>query len=105
VAGSEFPAVRVGIEDSLVCFFLVFFQPRHEGRPEVEADESIIVENGPQAALVVEKPGVSVGSVTLSGDTFVPVVKRMCGRLNFDLFEPGVFPWRLIEVPMYTDVA
>jgi hypothetical protein len=43
---------------------------------------------------------MSIGPVTLQGDSFIPVMERMGALLGLEDFKPGVLPGRLIEVTM-----
>jgi len=41
---------------------------------------------------------MSIGPVTLQGDSFIPVMKGMGASLGLNDFEPGVLPGGLVEV-------
>jgi hypothetical protein len=49
---------------------------------------------------LIENPGKGVGFITLRSDSFIPVMVRVCGFLQLNFPEPGVFPGRLVKVPM-----
>ncbi len=80
---------------------MVFFHPRKEGRPEIETDGFIIVENAFDApTLEVKHPGESVGAVAFVIDAVVPIGKRLGAGLVVNDAGPGVFPGGLVEMSM-----
>ena len=65
---------------------------RVERLPGERGDEVIL----DQVLLVTD--GDAVGAIALGGDAGIPVVKGGGAGLHFDLFDPGIFPGRLIKM-------
>jgi hypothetical protein len=82
----------------------VLFQPRQKCGAKVETDMLVIVDNIFQASLVIQYPGMGVGLVAFLRDPFIPVMERMGGLLNFNLFQPGILTRWLVKVAMDADV-
>ncbi len=95
----------IGGEDGLVDFRGLFLEPDEQGRAEIEADFGVVVDDLLDVPFAVENARGGIGGVALGGDALVPVVVRVGGILEFDGFEPGIFPRRLVEVAVDADVA
>ena len=88
----------VGGQDALVGLRGVGLQPRQQGRSHVEGQVLVVVDDGDDAAGLVEDAGPAVGAVRLGGDAGVPVVERGGRHLAGHHLCPGVLPGRLVEV-------
>ena len=76
-------------------------KPAQQGRPEIEADAGIVVDDILNVAFVVENASRRVRLVTLFGDALVPVVVGLGTVLLLNVIEPGVFPGGLIKMAVY----
>jgi hypothetical protein len=56
-------------------------------------------------ALAVQKAGYGVGGVTFGRDPLVPVVIRIRRILEFDIFQPGIFPGRLVKMAVEANIS
>src|SRR5262249_21168248 len=97
-------ALAVGVENGAIHLGCVPGHPREERWAEVEADAGVVVDNPRDAAARVQNACRRAWSVALSGDALVPVVIGIGRLLQFNGFQPRVFPWRLVEVPVNADV-
>ena len=97
-------AFAVGVQNSLVNPGVVAFKPVHQGGTEIEAEITIIVQQIDKSILVIDKPGRRVCPVAFEIDSFVPVMIRACGILTLNFLYPGVFAWRLVEVPVNANI-
>src|SRR5258706_6288974 len=80
-------------------------QPRQQRRPEVEAHLSIVADKLDDLPFPVEDPRDRIRRVTFGGDSLIPIVIWSGRVLDLDVFEPGVFARRLIEVAVDADEA
>ena len=77
----------VGLDDARVDPRVVL-EPRQQRRPDVERQPPVVVDDGDDAAVVVEDAGSAVGPVALGRDALVPVVEGR--RQAADGLGPGV---------------
>jgi hypothetical protein len=103
--GKALAAFAVGFDDGGMDLFGMASHPAHQGRPEVEADARIIVDDLGDAFVGGEDARGGVRRVAFRRDALVPVVVRVSRILQLDLFEPGVFARRLVEVSVDTDLT
>ena len=96
--------VFIRLKYCLIAFLIVRFHPRKQSGSEVEADARIIVDDLFDYTLAIKDPGGRVRTITFGSDPFVPIVVRVCGILNFNNFQPCIFPWGLIKMSMNTDI-
>jgi hypothetical protein len=90
--------LRIGVRGLLL-------EPADEGGPKIEAQVLIIVDDIQNPPLPVIDPGGAVGAVAFGGDPGVPVVVGGGAGLHFDLFDPGIFPGRLIKMAVDDHVS
>jgi hypothetical protein len=105
VAGKIFAADVIGFDDRVVDFARVGFEPREESGAEVETDTGIVIDYIADSLVGVEYSRGGVRGVALGCYALVPVMVGMSRVLNLDLFEPCVFPRRLVKMPVNADVA
>jgi len=67
-------ALPVGIADHAIRSGRIFFQPREQGRPEVEADSRIVIQDANDLVLAIDDARGSVGRIAFGGDPFIPIV-------------------------------
>ena len=95
----------VGISDHAIRTWRIFFEPREQGRPEVEADPRIVVHDANDLVLAVDDARGPVGRIAFGGDPFIPIVVGRGRILGLDGFKPGIFSRRLIKMAVNADVA
>jgi hypothetical protein len=83
----------------------VLGRPGEKSGAIIEADSGIVVQDVGNALVIVENAGSQVWSVALGGYALVPVVVRIGRILKFNLLEPRVLAWRLIEVTVNTKIV
>src|ERR1041385_4054809 len=98
-------APTIGLEHGRIRGGSFTLEPFEQRRPEIEADlgEGVHRPRDPTIGPVHARP--DDGAITLLLDALVPVVKRRGRRLDGDLVEPGIFPWRLVEMSVNDDRA
>ena len=101
--GKSFYAVLIRFENGPVHFRLVALQPGKQGGTEIKTDPGIVIDNINDPFIRIENPGCCIRCIAFGGDTFIPVMIRICRILYFDFLKPGIFAWRLIKVAMDTD--
>src|SRR5690606_5101950 len=79
--------------------------PGQQGWAYVETHPGIIVYYLCYPAFRIQYPRCRITDITLCIDPVIPVVIRVCRLLKLHLVEPGVFSWRLIEMPVNTDIV
>ena len=88
----------VCIEDTSVRPGMMRFQPGQQCGAEIKTDAGVIVKQFFVANVMSQGANKSIGSVTFSLNTLVPVVVRIGARLSFHQACPGIFARRLIKV-------
>jgi len=104
VAGKPFPAPSVCLEDCFVHLRLVPFHPAKEGRPEIETDLRVVVDDVDNPSLPVQDPGCGIGGVTFRRDSLVPVVIGIGGILELHILQPRVLTRGLVEVTVDANI-
>jgi hypothetical protein len=105
MSGEAGDALGIGIENGLIDIRGAVLQPGKEGRAEVEADARIVIQDFGDATIAIQHAGEGIGRVALCGDTFVPIMVRVGGILEFDRLEPGIFARWLVKVAVDADVS
>src|SRR6266404_387954 len=95
----------IRLEDLVVDVVSVPLEPRHQCRPEVEAHLFIVADKLDDLPLSVEDSSDRIRRVALGGDSLIPIVIWSSRVLYLDVFEPGVFARRLVEVAVDADKA
>ncbi len=98
-------ALGIGLQDLGIGFRRLLPKPTDEGRAEIKAEMPVIVDDIQDPPLAVVDAGRGVGAVALGGDAGIPVVVGSGAGLHFDLFDPGIFPGRLIKMAMDDHVS
>ena len=83
----------------------MFFQPSQQRRAEIKAYIAVVVDDLHDTSLLVQDTGGGIGLVALDGNAFVPIMIRISRILQFDGLQPGIFPWRLVEVAVNANIA
>eukprot|EP00825_Cyclidium_porcatum_P010526 TRINITY_DN15392_c0_g1_i1.p2 TRINITY_DN15392_c0_g1~~TRINITY_DN15392_c0_g1_i1.p2 ORF type:complete len:175 (+),score=7.95 TRINITY_DN15392_c0_g1_i1:783-1307(+) len=105
MAGEVLLAHAVGRQDGLIDLRRFFLHPGQECGAEVEADLCVVVRQFYDVAFIVQDAGNGVRRVAFGQNPFIPVMVGISGILNFNGFEPRVFPWRLVKVAVNADVS
>ena len=79
-------------------------RPGEQRRAKIEAYARIVVDNPCDALLLIQNASRQIRRVAFGRYAFVPVVIRVCGILQLNLFKPRVFSRRLIEVTVNTEI-
>ena len=95
----------IGLQNPGIGFRRLLLKPADEGGPEIKTEMLIIVDDIQDPPLAVVDPGHAVGAIALGGDAGIPVVVRGGAGLHFDLFDPGIFPGRLIKMAVDDHVS
>jgi hypothetical protein len=98
-------AQAVGGLQTLVGEGGVLFEPGEQRRPKVETQFLIVIDNIQDTTAAVINSGAAVGDITLCGNPGIPVMKGAGADLFFDLFDPGIFPGRLVKMAMDNHIA
>src|SRR6476646_3598264 len=103
--GKSFLALLVCFETGFVCLRRIVFQPGEQGGAKVGANAGVVVYYLPDESGFIKYARCAVGCIALRGDAFIPVMIRIGGLLALHRLQPGIFPWRLVEVRVNTDTA
>jgi hypothetical protein len=98
VARARADGFGVGALDARVGRGVVMFEPREQGRAEVEAQARVVVEYALDAPVRIEDAREGVRAVALEVDALVPIMEGARARLLLDLARPRVLARRLVEV-------
>src|SRR6266850_1629462 len=105
MAGEALLAGTVGLEKGGVHPRGLRLHPGKQRGTEVKADFFVVVQDANNPAFVVQDAGGGVGSITFRRNALVPVVIGVGGVLEFDRFQPGIFPRRLVKMAMNTHIS
>jgi hypothetical protein len=95
----------IGLEDAGIGVRVLLFQPREQGRADVEAHVGVIVGDIADATVVVQDARSAVGRIAFPEDAFVPVVDGRRRGLQFHLIHQGVLAGRLVEMPVDAEIT
>src|SRR4030043_1962498 len=98
--GEFLQALPVTLKNGLIGFGGIILHPEQDRRTEVEAYTGIIVHQLGDSSFRIPDSRHGVCRVAFSGNPLVPVVVWERRILDLDCFQPGVFPRRLIKMPM-----
>src|SRR5687767_5501081 len=97
VFGSTF---QIRGDDASVSFRMLQFEPGKQRRTEIKTDVRVVVHDQLQVGLLVNNTNSAIRQVTFGVNALVPVVKRLRTWLRIDASRPGIFSWRLVEMPV-----
>ncbi len=97
-------ALGISVQNGSVSFGREILHPRKQGGSEVKTDLRIIVDDIDDLEIRIEDARGCVRGVALGVYPLVPVVVGISGILHLDDLEPGIFPGRLIEMPVDADI-
>src|SRR3989338_8013195 len=103
VAGKSLLANFVGFQDECIRFGVKLFHPRQKRRAEVKTYLGIIIDDIDNVLAGIKNAGSGIGGITLGADPLVPIAIRLGGILELNVFKPGIFSRRLIEMTVDTD--
>jgi len=98
VAVQAFLAPLVGFLNTLVGVRSIGADPSHQGRTHVETHKIVVVDNVNNTALGAQNTACRIGTITLTSNTVIPVMKGARAGLVLDNASPGVFTRRLVKV-------
>ncbi len=98
-------ALFVGLNDPAVQIGRVLGCPGEKSGTKIEADSGIVVQNVRNALLAIENASGQVGSVALGRHALIPVMVGIGRILKFNLLEPRILAWRLIEMTVNTKIV
>ena len=92
--------VGVALAHSSHDLVVVAREPARQGGAKVEGHPCVIVDDGRDMLLGTENAGISIGAIAFGMNAGIPVQEWRGRRLAWYLVGPGVFPGRLVEVPV-----
>jgi len=104
MAAEMLRAFLVGLQNGVVCTWIIQLHPRQQRGTVVETDLRIVVDDVLDDALSIEDAGRRVGRVAFSRNALVPIVIGMGRILDFNYFKPRILPRRLVEMPVYANM-
>src|SRR5262249_9747542 len=105
MSGKACLTVVVGGYDSCIHLRRLLLQPGEQRRAKIKTHPGIVIDNSYNPVRAIENARGGIGSITLGGDAFVPVMVRMGRVLQFDSFQPWILPRWLVEVTVHADIA
>lgn len=96
-------AEAIGLDDARVGLGLRGLHPSHQGRPEVETQVRIVIDDALDLALAVDDTRKCIGSVALEMNTLVPIMKWTRAIFAIEGAAPGILAGRLVEMTVDND--
>jgi len=97
-------ALPVGRYNTASGLSVLLLEPRKKSGPEIEAHYTVVVVNINNRAALIQKARIGIRPITFGVNPFVPIMIRRCRGLGLDTVYPGIFPRRLIKMPMNDSV-
>ena len=96
-------AYFIGFGNFTVSSGMLVLNPVQQRRTEIKIKIFVIIYSFNDIVVYVHYHSFAVGFIAFLQDPFVPVMKRCCGGLRFDLICPSIFTRRLIKMTVQAE--